>query len=236
MKFLSESYAKNGSLHHACLLIGERETLLSGLVSFIESDLGIATHGNPDFWYGSHDSLSIEEGRALKEMQEMRPLAGGKKIFVVSANTITEPAQNSLLKVFEEPTPDTHFFLIMPSAAGLLPTFRSRLLLIPQEERAAESPLRAAAKEFLAAKAGERMALVKDFADDISDEKRTRTDALALVSNIEELLYEKTRGKKLTLEQGAHFAELLKIKDYLGDRSASVKMLLEHIALLLPIA
>ncbi len=234
MKFLSESYQKNGSLHHAYLLIGDREGIFSELAAFIESDLGLAIHGNPDFWHGSHDSLSIEEGRALKEMQEMRSLAGGKKIFVVSANTITEPAQNSLLKVFEEPTPDTHFFLIMPSAEGLLPTFRSRVLLVQQEKNADESPLRAIAKEFLAAKPGGRMALAKDFADDISDEKRTRTDAFALVSNIEELLYEKTRGKKLNAEQVGHFAELLKVKDYLGDRSASVKMLLEHLALFLP--
>ena len=234
MKFLSENYQKNGSLHHAYLLVGEREALLAELVSFIEKDLEIATHGNPDFWHGSHDSLSIEEGRNLKEMQEMRSLSGGRKIFVVSANTITEPAQNSLLKVFEEPTPGTHFFLIMPSAEGLLPTFRSRVLLIEQEKSGEESPLRALAKEFLAAKAGERMALAKDFADDISDEKRVRTDAVGLVSNIEALLYEKTRGKKLNAEQAANFAELLKIKDYLGDRSASVKMLLEHLALLLP--
>jgi len=36
--------------------------------------------------------------------------------------------------------------------------------------------------------------------------------------------------------RAAHFEELLKIKDYLSDRSASVKMLLEHLALLLPFA
>src|ERR1035437_3672210 len=101
MKFLAESYKKNKTLHHAYLLVGEREGVFSELVSFIKNDLEISTHGNPDFWHGVHDSFSIEEGRNLKEMQEMHSLSGGRKIFVISANTMTREAQNSLLKVFE---------------------------------------------------------------------------------------------------------------------------------------
>ncbi len=231
MKFLADSYRKNGSLHHAYLIVGERVGILSELVAFIEADLGIATHGNPDFWHGSHDSFGIDEGRAVKETQEMRALGGGRKIFIIAANTMTEPAQNSLLKVFEEPTPDTHFFLIMPSAEGLLPTLRSRVQIIAHTG-AGESEARKNAAAFLRATKAERLTTAKKMAEEISDEEATRTDALGFVREIEKLVRERS-GEKLSREAAAQLEEILKIEDYLGDRSASVKMLLEHLALLL---
>ncbi len=38
-----------------------------------------------------------------------------------------------MLKVFEEPRGDTHFFMLMPTADNLLPTLKSRLFIIDEE-------------------------------------------------------------------------------------------------------
>ena len=67
----------------------------------------------------------------MKDRQQKKSLDGGKKIFVISTNSITREAQNSLLKIFEEPTEGTHFFLILSSSRILIPTLKSRLHVIP---------------------------------------------------------------------------------------------------------
>ena len=95
-------------LHHAYLLEGIAESILKELHEFLEEGLSFHIKGNPDFWHGAFDTFGIDDGRALKEMQSRRPV-GERKIFIVQANFFTREAQNALLKVFEEPTPNTHF-------------------------------------------------------------------------------------------------------------------------------
>jgi DNA polymerase III gamma/tau subunit len=146
MKELSNSFKQSEKLHHAYCIVGERGSVSGELLEFFEKDLKVKTIGNPDFWRGEFDSLAILDAREIREMQGMKAFGGnpirtngdksptsngaGKKIFLILANKITREAQNALLKVFEEPTADTHFFLIMPSIEGLLPTLKSRLSII----------------------------------------------------------------------------------------------------------
>ena len=52
-----------------------------------------------------------------------------EKIVVLAARFFTPIAQNKLLKILEEPPPATHFVLMTPSKASLLPTVRSRMVV-----------------------------------------------------------------------------------------------------------
>jgi len=54
----------------------------------------------------------------------------GEKALVLSAERFTPIAQNKLLKILEEPPARTHFVLLTPSKASLLPTVRSRLPIV----------------------------------------------------------------------------------------------------------
>jgi len=103
----------DGILHHAYCLDGEKSKLFPELCNFLDSEFCFKTTGNPDFWYGESDTFGIDDGRRLKEMVSKKPFdkAQGKKIFVLAFNFITNEAQNSLLKIFEEPTEETHFFI-----------------------------------------------------------------------------------------------------------------------------
>jgi DNA polymerase-3 subunit delta' len=47
-------------------------------------------------------------------------------VIIDSAHALNPQAGNALLKILEEPPPDTHFFLITAQASSLLPTIRSR--------------------------------------------------------------------------------------------------------------
>ena len=72
--------------------------------------------------------------RVLHRSAQMRPAMGKRKVFVVGEAERLVPqasspeAANALLKVLEEPPPDTYFILTTAEPASLLPTIRSRLV------------------------------------------------------------------------------------------------------------
>jgi len=72
--------------------------------------------------------------RVLHRRAQMRPAMGRAKVFVVGEaerlvpQASSQEAANALLKVLEEPPPDTHFVLTAAEPASLLPTIRSRLV------------------------------------------------------------------------------------------------------------
>ena len=177
------------TLHHAYCLHGSND--LARFFIFLEEHLNIPTHGNPDFWHGQFESLGIDEARTIKEMQQRSAAnVGAKKVFVIYTDTITHEAQNALLKVLEEPTPDTHFFLLMPSVEVLLPTLRSRLVIMPAgshrvdaDGSTEEKDAVKIAEQFLASSKGKRMALVKTIAEE-KDKRGARALVDALLKNL----------------------------------------------------
>lgn len=75
--------------------------------------------------------LSINAVRAVKNDVYTRPYMGDRKIYIIpAADCMAAAAQNSLLKVFEEPPEYCTIILIAENANNLLQTIRSRAVLI----------------------------------------------------------------------------------------------------------
>ncbi len=98
-----------------------------------DDPLLFGTH--PDFLTfppdGPMRQISIPQMRLLKERAQFKPLRGGRRVFLIDqADRANEQAANSLLKTLEEP-PD-HLVLIMTAnnVYDLLPTIRSRCVLL----------------------------------------------------------------------------------------------------------
>jgi DNA polymerase-3 subunit delta' len=90
---------------------------------------------HPDFLTfppdGPMRQLGIPQMRLLKERAQFKPLHGNRRVFLIDqADRANEQAANSLLKTLEEP-PD-HLILIMTAnnVYDLLPTIRSRCVLL----------------------------------------------------------------------------------------------------------
>lgn len=65
--------------------------------------------------------------RSLLRAAAMKPYQAGRKVFVIlHADAMNEESQNALLKVLEEPFPNSHFLLVTENEPGLRPTIRSR--------------------------------------------------------------------------------------------------------------
>ncbi|MCX6702129.1 MAG: hypothetical protein NTX96_02980 [Candidatus Zambryskibacteria bacterium] len=230
MEQLINSYKKSGDLHHAYFLVGEGEEIFLELKNFLGAVVGVETSGNPDFWHGKYNTLNIESAREIANAQERKSfeenpssrakLTTGLKVFIIQADFITEEAQNSLLKVFEEPTSGTHFFIISPQDI-LLPTLRSRMhiMVIPRANLGSK-------KRILDLGLSERLAKVKEITDAISDEDKTKQDAIAFLNQIETELYKQGVEKSHKALEICEFA-----RASLYDRGAPIKMILENVML-----
>ncbi|MEK7558229.1 MAG: hypothetical protein AAB507_00115 [Patescibacteria group bacterium] len=227
MKALKETYKKDKFLHHAYLIEGEYVAALPELKVFFKDALKIEPVGNPDVIVQEMETLTIDDARGLKEMASRKSFSGGKKIFVIGAHFFTREAQNSLLKLFEEPTPDTHFFIITQKGETLLPTLLSRLsrIAITQTDNV---EIRTLAEKLLKLSPGER--LRDDTIKDIIEEKN-KTRATLLLDQFVKALHEK---EKVTTKNIRLFEELTKCRGYLNDRAPSVKLILEYTLLVLP--
>lgn len=76
-------------------------------------------------------NVLVDTIRAMKADVYIRPYTSDKKVYIIpNADTMQEAAQNSLLKVFEEPPEYCVIILIAENANSLLQTIRSRAQLI----------------------------------------------------------------------------------------------------------
>jgi hypothetical protein len=232
MKQIRDTYRKTGRLHHAYGILGDREKVREEIQAFLVKELKFPITKNADFWQGEYNVFKIGDSRVLNDAHVNKPVKYDKKVFVVYANFITKDAQNSLLKIFEEPTPDTVFFLVLPEATDLLVTLKSRLIF----GKGGGDDTASQAEAFLSAKVGKRMEIVAKIVKDIKDEKMNKAGAIKFIKNIEKVVKDNLKVKNA---HNARSGSLLAIEDlekaisYASDESPSIKVILEHLALVL---
>ena len=197
----------------------------------LEAD-GFVIKANADFHLYEHDAFLIEHAHELRREQGMHASQGSRKIFVVAFNTIMIEAQNALLKTLEEPTEGTKFFFITRNGEMLLPTVRSRMQVIRMEE--AETML--GAKDpgvlFLVATVPERLKFIERYTKVKADDKpRAKEESRVFLIALERAVY----AKGNTMLYAKALEDILTAKRFLSDRSPSVKLLLEHLALTVPV-
>lgn len=213
------------NLNHHAYFIHSFKDGAHKLKEFLKKEFHIDHSQNPDFYHEKFEVLGIDESRKIKEIHLSKSFVeGNKKIFIIEASGMTHEAQNSLLKVFEEPHEHSHFFLIMPSIDVLLPTLRSRLLILDKQENEDAST---EAVKFLKLSKKDKIAFVDELAKKISDEEATKSDALQFLAELESVLH------KNGVEKNSNALKaIMKARDYMNDRSPSTKQLLEYVALM----
>ncbi|QOY55183.1 DNA polymerase III subunit delta' [Candidatus Sulfurimonas marisnigri] len=74
------------------------------------------------------DDFKIEHAKAV--VAEAYISESQTKYIIIGSSSFTNVAQNSLLKVLEEPPKNIEFIIISPTKSNLLPTVRSRLPIV----------------------------------------------------------------------------------------------------------
>ncbi|PIR68099.1 hypothetical protein COU49_02900 [Candidatus Nomurabacteria bacterium CG10_big_fil_rev_8_21_14_0_10_35_16] len=221
------------NLHHAYLIEGEKKEIEKELIQFIE-ELGIATKANSDFSHISVDSFKIDNARNLKAFSVEKSISKNRRIFLITANNFLLEAQNSLLKILEEPIANTHFFILVPNMNILLPTFISRFYVITSKQPWNDNNV----EKFISMSLPLRLNFIKelltepekgDTEEGLIDSSRAKS--LRFLNSLEQVL----EKKLLEYPVPTYFEHLFKVRKYLSQPGSSAKSLMESVAIITPI-
>lgn len=219
--------------HHAFYVAGDSEEGIGRALVFGERALGLPASGNPDVIVLRYSLFPVDEARKVHDVVHRMPTKGDKKLIIISASRIFHEAQNALLKVFEEPPAGTYIVLVIPSVGVLIPTLHSRLLALPGNAGSVvDSEF---VQTFLKAAGEEREKIVAKLldrakSDKAEDKQQARNDALALANGLAKAAY----GKKEMPEMQALLSDLNRFIPILHERSAPLKLILEHLLVVIP--
>lgn len=240
MPFKISEHLNENNFHHAYLIEGKREEIVKEILEYINS-IGIETSQNSDFYHISQDVFKIEDAKNLKSISLEKSFSSGKRIFLISTNNFLLDAQNTLLKIFEEPIENTVFFIVMPSSDILLKTFVSRFYLIKTDTNLEK--IQKDADKFLGMQLAQRISFIKDLI--VEEKKEDETDdkndsiyirCLNFLNALEISLHNKlVNSKKDSDLYINHFAHLFKVREFLYQPGSSKKTLMESLALAMPI-
>lgn len=221
--------------HHAFVIEAEAEEGIRAAEAWAENELGMKAMSNPDIVVLRYGLLSVDDARRVAEVAAGAPFAGEHKVLIIAASRAYHEAQNALLKLFEEPPQGTYLFLVMPSLGGLLPTLRSRVQVLKHDARRTMHETNPA-EEFLKSSREKRTALIKKLTSGRDEEERRkfREQAIAIVNGIEAAAYASCEGQTFTTQKAALLSDIATLRGYLYDRSAPVRMILEHLSLVIP--
>lgn len=227
------------NLHHAYLIEGAKEQIVPEILKFFE-DNKIKTSGNPDFCEIVVDNFKIDEAFSLRAMSSDKAISASPKIFLVVVNSFTLDAQNVLLKMFEEPIENTHFFLVVPDVNSLIKTLVSRFYFISTRQDLVED--REQAEKFINMPLLKRIDFVKELLvetekeDDLGAQlpniDSTRSKALKFLNSLEAVLHKKLVSK--TVFDTRFFEHIFKVRKFLRMPGSSTKTLMESVALVIP--
>ncbi len=171
----------------------------------------------------SSDSLGINEVRTLIEQAYQRPSSGSRQQIVVRTQFITHEAQNALLKVLEEPPLSTEFLFVLPHDFVLLPTLLSRLQMHTAAAVATDETEGETFTDFLSQTYAERIKII--------EERLKRQDIAWQRAMKRGLITQLGRGPAASRPAAVEY-----VARTLLTRGASNKMLLEQLALNLPVS
>lgn len=199
------------STHHAsAVLVGDVETFAV--------DAYVATTEQVDqFW----SQIGIDEVREITRQAFLRPATAAAKTLVIRSNFITHEAQNALLKLLEEPPADTTFLLVQPIDFQFLATIQSRLAHIEVVAVSGGHDWRT----FAAATINERLSLI-----DTAAKAKDKAWMLRIKHGLLDYV-----AHHITAVPVPDMLRLQLVADRLLTRGASNKMLLEELALTLPV-
>ncbi|HTR19063.1 MAG TPA: hypothetical protein VMH91_03775 [Candidatus Paceibacterota bacterium] len=205
-------------------LVAGDSSILETIVELLRKE-GIEPRGNPDVYVREYGSFGVDEARELSARASSRAISSARRVFIVFAPSMTNEAQNALLKTLEEPSADALFFIVVPSPQMLLPTLRSRAQLLALG--ADRNDLLVDPAAFLKAKQEKRLDMLKPLLDKDEDDKRDLGASIAFLSGLEQELSRDVEKNREGLEA------VYRARKFIGDKGSLAKALLEQVALLI---
>jgi len=221
------------TLHHAYLLNGNSSDF-SILEESVEKIFDIKLARNPDAFVKKVDAFTVSDARAIVDFASKAAfVSGASKLALVYFSTITREAQNILLKTLEEPSSGTHIFILTPNVEMLLPTVLSRCMQIELSLTSSEQVVSESAEKFIKANVPERLKMIEKINKN-KNKAENKALFLEILSGVEAYLHMNKPKSVLggSLDSWRQCVEaVLQAKEYMYDKGAMSKMLMESVAL-----
>jgi hypothetical protein len=208
--------------HHAYLIVGSAEKGHEHALRML-AESGVPVAGNPDVLSLPATELSVGDSRSLSAFASLNAI-GAKKYIIVSFSRATAEAQNALLKTLEEAPGNSIFFVAVDAEGHVLPTIRSRTVLLRINGEAGEST--DDAKAFLAESYEKRLARVEKMASFVS-KNQDRAPARSFITALLRVAHSNAFPPRA-------LRDLLEADRYLRLQGSSTKSILGHLAVSLP--
>lgn len=229
---LSLSFPKN--LYHSYVVEGEPGVLAYELIKFLE-ERGDIKSKSPDVLCQVYESFTIDDSREIKEWNSRMGISGGKKICVIATSFINREAEQALLKILEEPSENTHIFIIMPNISLLIDTIISRTQVVKLGQNISKEKRNLAIK-FIKSNPKGRLEIISQIIKENKDEDNSsvlRGYVVSFINEVEKVLYEEWKKNRMNRKLQLSLKEIEKNRDFLNIPGSSVKMILEHLALVI---
>lgn len=235
MDIFEKLFPKN--LYHSYVIEGEPETTGADLLKFLEAR-GEAEIKSPDVLFQVYESFTMDDSGEIKDWHSRLGIGKSKKICIIATKFINREAEQALLKIIEEPAINTHFFIIVPDTSLLLDTILSRVHIIKTEEMANKNDIdiKKDVRDFMSSSPKSRIDKVALIIKENKDEDNSgqlRYYATTFVNELESIIYQKFKKDRNDKKIQFILSELQKSRGYLSTPGASVKMILEHLALVI---
>lgn len=220
------------NLYHSYIIEGNIEESFSLIKDFVFSNY-LNGVDNPDVLIESYDSLKMDSVSVIKEWHKNKNLNEFKRFCILSLKSLTKDAEQTMLKILEEPKINTHFFILVPSSSILLETTKSRAHIVKLDTSNVISEKDI--ENFLSMNKRDRIDYVKNFIDKFKNDENSsnlRYNAINFLNLLEEKIsknFLKSKDKNIIFILN----EIFNSKRFLNLPSSSVKMILENLSLII---
>jgi len=232
MDIFEKLFPKN--LYHSYVIEGEPSRTATELLKFLEVR-GEIERQSPDVLCQIYESFMMDDSGEIKDWHSRCGISKSKKVCIIATKFINREAEQTLLKIIEEPAINTHFFIIVPDASLLAETILSRVHLI-KIKQSSDIDIQKDALRFISSSPKDRINKVALIIKEKKDEENSgqlRYYATSFVNEIESIIYQKFKKDRNNEKIKFALGELQKSREYLSTPGASVKMILEHLALVI---
>lgn len=208
------------NLHHTNICVGSRDIIKQDIETCI-SELSKSVSKVEHLSY-EYDKFLVKDAEHIFQTHLHKTGENELQIISIYFNSTNRETQNKILKMLEEPRPQTYFFLVLPKLHTLLPTILSRGQVFTYQNKV---EIDQEAEDFILGTYVYRLEYIKNFLEEVKDEQKTKQDALEFLEKIEKYIHVKKDIKSLK--------KIIQIKEYARDPGASLKQLLEYVAVTL---
>lgn len=221
-------------LYHSYVIEGDFDSNLDDILDFLVYKKYIKKNSN-DLYFKKYEALTIPDSRDIKDWHSKMCVDDGIKACIIGAKFINHEAGQSLLKIIEEPKDKTHFFIVVPDVSILLPTILSRVHVIKIKKESSLN-IKKEVVDFIKLSKKDRIDKIAFFIKENKDEDSSgalRYFATCFVNELEAIFYKEFKKDIKNKDTRFVLEELQKARGYLSTKGAGVKMILEHLALVI---